>query len=193
MPDIPSPTIILIGPEGAGKTTIGKVLSEKLNKEVFSLDRHRKELYAPFDYDDGHADKIYEQDGAEALLKYWKYFEYRAVVDILQNALKPGDRFYGKILDFGAGHSIFGNKEELDRVAELISPYKGVFLVVPCENVDEALRIMEERRGHELSYNRHFLNHPSNKTLAKHIIYTKDVSPEQSAREISRYLGGWPS
>ncbi|KAG4258923.1 hypothetical protein FPRO04_11012 [Fusarium proliferatum] len=178
MPDIPSPTIILIGPEGAGKTTIGKILSEKLNKEVFSLDRHRKELYAPFDYDDAHADKIYEQDGVEALLKYWKYFEYRAVVDILQNALKPGDRFYGKILDFGAGHSIFENKEELDRVAELISPYKGVFLVVPCENVDEALRIMEERRGHELSYNRHFMNHPSNKTLAKHIIYTKDfVTP----------------
>ncbi|KAF5640383.1 hypothetical protein F25303_7131 [Fusarium sp. NRRL 25303] len=186
MSDIPCSTIILIGPEGAGKTTIGKFLSEKLNKELFSLDRHRKELYAPFDYDDAHANKVYEQEGVEALLKYWKYFEYRAVVDVLQNALKPRDRFYGKILDFGAGHSIFENKEELDRVAELISPYKGVFLIVPCEDVDEALRIMEERRGHGLSYNRHFLNHPSNKTLAKHIIYTKDVSPEQSAHEISK-------
>ncbi|KAF5533727.1 shikimate kinase, partial [Fusarium phyllophilum] len=188
MPDMHCPTIILIGPEGAGKTTVAKVLSEKLDRELFSLDRHRKELYAPFNYDDAYANKLYEQEGVEALLKYWKYFEYNAVVDILQNAMKPGDRFHGKILDFGAGHSIFENKEELDHVAELIAPYKGVFLILPCEEVDEALRIMEERRGHELSYNRHFLSHPSNKTLAKHIIYTKDVSPEQSADEILELL-----
>ncbi|KAF5683504.1 shikimate kinase [Fusarium circinatum] len=188
MTDEPCPTIILIGPEGAGKTTIGKVLSEYLNKELFSLDRHRKELYAPFDYDDARANKLYEQEGVEGLLKYWKYFEYRAVVDILQNALKPGDRFYGKILDFGAGHSIFEDKEELDRVQELMSPYRGVFLILPCEDVEEALRIMEERRGHELSYNRHFLDHPSNKTLAKHIIYTKNISPERGADEILEFL-----
>ncbi|KAF5243601.1 hypothetical protein FANTH_8181 [Fusarium anthophilum] len=189
MPDEPCPTIILIGPEGAGKTTIGKVLSEKLNRKLFSLDRHRKELYAPFNYDDTRANNLYEQEGVEALLKYWKYFEYRAVVDILQNSLKPGDRFYGKILDFGAGHSIFENNEELDRVGELISPYRGVFLILPCEDMDEALRIIEERRGHELSYNRHFLGHPSNKTLAKHIIYTKDISLERSADEILGFLG----
>ncbi|EWZ32913.1 uncharacterized protein FOBCDRAFT_232155 [Fusarium oxysporum Fo47] len=188
MPDKPCPTIILIGPEGAGKSTIGKVLSEKLNRELYSLDRHRKELYAPFDYDDARANKLYEQEGVEALLKYWKYFEYRAVVDILQNALKPGDRFYGKILDFGAGHSIFENKEELDRVAELISSYKAVFLILPCEDTNEALRIMEERRGHELSYNRHFLNHPSNKMLAKAAVYTNDKSPERSTDEILEYL-----
>ncbi|KAF4441421.1 shikimate kinase [Fusarium acutatum] len=188
MPDKHRPTIILIGPEGAGKTTIGKVLAERLNSELFSLDRHRKELYAQFDYDESLANKLYEQEGVEALLKYWKYFEYRAVVDILQNALKPGDMFYGKILDFGAGHSIFENKKELDHVAELIAPHKGVFLILPCEDVKEALKIMEERRGHELSYNRHFLNHPSNKTLAKHIIYTKDVGPERSADEILEFL-----
>ncbi|KAF5566560.1 shikimate kinase [Fusarium napiforme] len=189
MPVKPCPTIILIGPEGAGKTTIGKVLAERPDRELFRLDRHRKELYAPFDYDDAHANNLYEQQGVEALLKYWKYFEYRAVVDILQNALKPGDKFYGKILDFGAGHSIFENKEELDHVAELMAPYEGVFLVLPCEDMDEALKIMEERRGHELSYNEHFLSHPSNKTLAKHIIYTKDKSPARSADEILEYLG----
>ncbi|KAF5582629.1 shikimate kinase [Fusarium pseudoanthophilum] len=189
MPVKPCPTIILIGPEGAGKTTIGKVLAEKLDRELFSLDRHRIELYAPFNYDDAHANKLYEQEGVEALLKYWKYFEYRAVVDILQNALKPGDKFYGKILDFGAGHSVFENKEELDHVGELIAPYEGVFLILPCEDVDEALSIMEERRGHELSYNRHFLDHPSNKRLAKRTVYTKDISPERSADEMSEYLG----
>ncbi|KAG5753302.1 hypothetical protein H9Q69_007963 [Fusarium xylarioides] len=189
MPDIHCPTIILIGPEGAGKTIIGKVLSEKLSRELFSLDRHRKELYAPFNYDDARANKLYEQEGVEALLKYWKYFEFSAVVDILQNAMKPGDRFHGKILDFGAGHSIFEDKEELDHVTKLIAPYKGVFLILPCEDVDETLKIMEGRSGHQLSYNRHFLCHPSNKTLAKHIIYTKDVSPEQSADEILEFLG----
>ncbi|KAG9496383.1 hypothetical protein J7337_012971 [Fusarium musae] len=188
MTDKTCPTIILIGPEGAGKTTIGKVLAERLNRELFSLDRHREELYAPFDYDGAHANKLYQQEGVGALLNYWKYFEYRAVVDILESALKPDDKFYGKILDFGAGHSIFENRKELDHVAELMTPYDGVFLILPCEDVDEALKIMEERRGHDLSYNRHFLSHPSNKTLAKHIIHTKDTDPERSADEILEYL-----
>ena len=177
-------TIILIGPEGAGKSTIGRVLAQTLSKELYSLDRHRDELYAPYDYDKAHATKLYEEHGSDTLLKYWKYFEFQATSSILRNAQKPGDTFYNKILDFGAGHSVYEDAEQLKEIESLIKYYSNVLLILPCEDVDEAVRITEARRGHQLEYNRLFMTHDSNARLARHVIYTKDKTPEENSNEI---------
>lgn len=180
----PDETIIFIGPEGAGKSTVGRIVASTLSKELYSLDRHRDELYAPYNYDKALTEVIYERDGVWALLAHWNYFEYSAVSHILQNARAEGDAFYGKLLDFGAGHSIYDKPEELARIEELMTPYQNVFLFLPCEDVEEAVRITEARRGHELEYNKHFIEHPSNKRLAKHTIYTKDLTPKECADKV---------
>src|ERR1700709_1839632 len=106
-------TIILIGPEGSGKSTIGKLIADSEMKELYSLDRHRDELYAPYGYDKALADKIYDEQGLWSFYEHWKTFEFQAVSHILQNASKEGDEFHGKILDFGAGHSVYENPEQL--------------------------------------------------------------------------------
>ncbi|KAL7808662.1 hypothetical protein V8C26DRAFT_438609 [Trichoderma gracile] len=183
-----SDTVILIGPEGSGKSTIGKIIADALSRELYSLDRHRDELYAPYGYDKAFAEEIYKEQGLWAFYQHWKTFEYKAVTHILQNAKQEGDEFYGKILDFGAGHSVFENPEELAHIEALMQPYENVFLVLPCEDVDEVVRITEERRGHELGLNRHFVEHPSNKRLAKHIIYTKDMTAEECAEKVLRIV-----
>ncbi|KAL7812095.1 hypothetical protein V8C44DRAFT_364785 [Trichoderma aethiopicum] len=170
--------------ERSGKSTIGKLVANALSREQYSLDRHREELYAPYGYDRTLAEKIYEEQGLWAFYQHWKPFEYKTVSHILQNAKQEGDVFYGKILDFGAGHSVFEDPDELAHIEALMEPYENVFLVVPCEDVDEVVRITEERRGHELGLNRHFVEHPSNRRLAKHIIYTKDMTAEESAKEV---------
>jgi shikimate kinase len=182
-------TIILIGPEGSGKSTIGGHIATALSKELYSLDRHRDELYAPYNYDKDRAQVIYEEQGLWALYNHWKPFEYQAVSHILQNANKTGDEFHGKILDFGAGHSVYEDTKQLARIAEQIKPYRNVILFMPCENVEEAVRITEARRGHELGLNRHFMEHPSNKILAKHIVYTKDTTPEACAERALDLIG----
>ncbi|KAH0493521.1 hypothetical protein TgHK011_000186 [Trichoderma gracile] len=183
-----SDTVILIGPEGSGKSTIGKIIADALSRELYSLDRHRDELYAPYGYDKALAERIYEEQGLWPFYQHWKPFEYKAVTHILLNAKQEGDEFYGKILDFGAGHSVFENPEELAHIEALMQPYENVFLVLPCEDVDEVVRITEERRGHELGLNRHFVEHPSNKRLAKHIIYTKDMTAEECAEKVLRIV-----
>lgn len=182
-------TVILIGPEGSGKSTIGKIVGNALSRELYSLDRHREELYAPYGYDKTIAEKIFEEQGLWAFYQHWRPFEYKAVTHILQNAKQEGDEFYGKILDFGAGHSVFEDPDELAHIEALMKPYTNVFLVVPTEDVNEVVRITEERRGHELGLNRHFVEHPSNKRLAKHIICTKDVMAEESAKEVLCIIG----
>ncbi|KAM0259139.1 hypothetical protein ACHAQJ_003511 [Trichoderma viride] len=181
-------SVILIGPEGSGKSTIGKIIAQNLAKGLYSLDRHRDELYAPYGYDKVFAEKIYEEKGLWAFYQHWKAFEYQAVSHILQNAGKEGDEFYGKILDFGAGHSVFENPEELAKIEALMEPYRNVILVMPCEDVEEAVKITETRRGHELGLNKHFMAHPSNKRLAKHIIYTKDTTSEACAERVLQII-----
>ncbi|KAL7929862.1 hypothetical protein V8C35DRAFT_314502 [Trichoderma chlorosporum] len=183
-----SGTIILIGPEGSGKSTIGRIIAQTLSQELYSLDRHRDELYAPYDYDKDFAAKIYEEQGLWPFYQHWKTFEYKAVVHILQNARQEGDLFYGKVLDFGAGHSVFENPQELENIATLMEPYKNVILVIPSDDVEEVVKITEARRGHELGLNKHFVEHPSNKRLAKHVIYTKDMTAEECAERALRII-----
>ncbi|CAM0135634.1 hypothetical protein VKS41_005286 [Umbelopsis sp. WA50703] len=181
-------TIILIGPEGSGKSTIGSLIAKALSKELYSLDRHRDELYAPYNYDKVLAEKIYEDHGLWAFYKHWKTFEYQAVSHILQNANRKGDEFHGKILDFGAGHSVYEESKQLARIEEMIKPYRNVILFMPCEDVEEAVKITEARRGHDLGLNKHFMENPTNKRLAKHIIYTKDTTPEECAERVLRIV-----
>ncbi|KAJ6782263.1 hypothetical protein PWT90_11000 [Aphanocladium album] len=182
-------TIILIGPESAGKSTLGKLLAASLSKELYSLDRHRDELYAPYGYDADAAAAIYEKDGLWAFYTHWTVFEWQAVRHILTRAARVGDdEFRGKVLDFGAGHSVYEKAEELAVVEALMAPFPDVFLLLPCEDKEEAARIMEARRSKELGLNRHFLEHESNRRLAKHVIYTKDKAPEQNLEEVLQIL-----
>ncbi|TQV90080.1 shikimate kinase domain-containing protein [Cordyceps javanica] len=181
-------TVILIGPEGAGKSTIGKLLAKALSKELFSLDRHRNELYAPYNYNQAEAEQIYKEQGEWAFYLHWTAFEFKAVSHILQNALNAHDTFYGKILDFGAGHSVYEKPEQLAAIEEYLRPYPDVFLILPCKDTEEAIRVREARRGHKLGLNKHFLEHESNRRLAKHIIYTKNKTPTESLEELLQVL-----
>ncbi|KAL6854484.1 hypothetical protein J3F83DRAFT_770566 [Trichoderma novae-zelandiae] len=165
-----SNTVILIGPEGSGKSTIGRIIANALSKELL-------------------AERIYEEQGLWALYQHWKPFEYKAVTHLLQNARQEGDEFYGKVLDFGAGHSVFEDSQDLAHVEALMEPFGNVFLVVPCEDADEVVSVTEQRRGHELGLNRHFVEYPSNKRLAKHIVYTKDMTADECAERVLGIIG----
>lgn len=181
-------TVILIGPEGAGKSTIAALVATSLAQPLYSLDRHRDTLYAPYGYSPAVAQSIHDTEGLWAFYTHWGVFEFQAVCHILAHATAHGDHFRGKILDFGAGHSVFERPEELAAVETLMAPFEHVFLILPCDGVDEAARIMEARRGKELPLNRHFLTHESNRRLAKYTIYTEDKTPAESAEEILRIL-----
>jgi hypothetical protein len=157
---------------------VAKVLSKELS------DRHRDELYAPYNYDKIVAEDIYKNQGLWPFYEHWKTFEYQAVSHILQNASRGGDEFHGKTLDFGAGHSVYEESTQLARIEKMIKPYHNVILLMPCEDVEEAVKVTESRRGHELGLNKHFMEHQSNERLAKHVIYTKDTTPEERAERV---------
>ena len=178
MPD----DIILIGPIGTGKSTQGKLLSERLGLPQIRVDRVKWTYYEEMGFDREFDEMLGNQGGRWARYQYWKAFECAAIERILAD-------HSDFVIDFGGGHSVYENPEQFDRVQKALEPYPNVVLILPCPDEVEAMDILLERKNRhrvdgQLDLNEHFIRHPSNEKLAKHTIYTKDKSPEYTRDEI---------
>jgi shikimate kinase len=178
-------SIILIGPIDTGKTTIGELLSQQLNRKWVEMDGLRFQYYQEIGYDEGVAwDK--RQTGLAELVAYWKPFEIHAVERILAD--HPDDC----VIDFGAGHSVYEDPSHLERAKRALQDYPNVILLLPSPDIAESLKILADRqrsddpkvRADVAGLNEHFLNHHSNYELAKMTVYTKDKLPEETCDEI---------
>ncbi|MBZ0293947.1 MAG: AAA family ATPase [Anaerolineae bacterium] len=172
--------IILIGPPGTGKSTLGKLLSQRLGMPQFSLDTLRWDYYAEIGYDEALARQIRETEGFPALVAYWAQFDAHAVERILAD--HPDDC----VIDFGAGHSIYDDEADFQRVQQALSGCH-VVLILPSPDLDESARILTERQMQSAPPSdldiiggivEQYVKHPSNHALATTVIYTKDQTPE---------------
>jgi len=173
--------IILIGPIGAGKSTIGTLIARKLRVPSVSLDTVRFKYYRQIGYDQPMAEAIELEQGFLGLYRYWKPFEAYAVERVLAE-------FNHCVIDFGAGHSVYEDNALFDRVQRALHSYANVVLLLPSPDLDESVQILKQRRGECLSqgvdFHEHFVKHASNHALAKHVVYTKDKTPRATCAEI---------
>jgi shikimate kinase len=178
-------TIILIGPIRVGKSTIGKLLAEKLDIPQCPMDAVRWDYYKEIGYDENLAKQIREKEGFLGLYRYWKPFEAYAVERILSEHSNC-------VIDFGAGHSVYEDDELFTRIQQILAPYENIVLILPSEDLDESVQILNERNGGIVSngfdFNEHFVKHHSNHDLAKIVVYTKEKSPEETRDEILRLV-----
>ena len=87
------------------------------------------------------------------------------------------------------GTRSFDTTEGLERVERALAPYPNVFLILPSPDKDESISVLNERLEAEgvrfnFDFSAHFVNHPANYRLAKHVIYTGDNTPAQTVEEI---------
>ena len=188
--------IILIGPIRTGKSTIAKLLSEKLNLPRYQMDKLRFNYYKETDYNEELAEQIKNKKGFLALCKYWKPYDVYAVKRVLEDCAEG-------VIDFGGGLSVYEGEIHLQEASQLLKPYQ-VILLLPSENKQESIKIlnsrMEDKDYQEYfskkdidarkRLNELFVNHPSNYLLAKDIIYTKNKSPEETCEEIIKEING---
>jgi len=167
--------IILIGPVGVGKSTVGKLLASRINLPQASLDVKRWSIYEEIGYDFEYAEKLYQEGGFLGMYKYWKHFEVYSVKRVLE-------MYPNHIHDFGAGQSVYEDKNLFEEVSEILKPYSNVVLLLPSPNKEESLNILFERN--KFTHNDLFINNPSNEKLAKIIVYTKGKTPEETCEEI---------
>jgi hypothetical protein len=74
------------------------------------------------------------------------------------------------------------------RVKKLLAPYPHVILLLPSPDPEESLEILNARqpwlRDMTPNINEHFIRHHSNRDLAKHIVYSKGKTAEQTCEEV---------
>ena len=184
--------IILIGPMATGKTTIARLLAQKLGLVQHELDDKRWDYYNEIGYDRALADQIRMEKGFSALARgYWKPFEIHAVERGLVD-------FADGVISFGGGNSVYEDDLLFERAQRVLAPYTNVILLLPCADLDKSAAILKERyiaqepgiipTPQELEMIDYFLRNPSNQRLAKHVVYTIGKSPEQTCDEIIQLL-----
>jgi adenylate kinase family enzyme len=176
--------IILIGPMGAGKSTVGKLLAARLGIPQVSLDDVRKQYYAEIGYDDELAKRIRAALGLPGVAAYWKQFDAHSVERVL--AQHPHC-----VIDFGAGASVYEEGQVFRRVQRLLAPYENVVLLLPSPDLDESVRILVERMSSIINVTdqvarliEQHVKHPSNHSLAKWVVYTHGKTPDETCEEI---------
>ena len=173
--------IILIGPQTVGKSTVGELLAERLGLPQYSMDEQRWAYYKEIGYDETLAKKKRETEGVWGIIRYWKPFEAHAVERLLSDQTNC-------VIDFGAGHSVYDDPLLFQRVQRALAPYPNVVLLLPSPGLEESIRILNKRNQNLpddiRSTNEHFLRHPSNSSLAKFTVYTKDKTPQETCSEI---------
>ncbi|MFW5692391.1 MAG: shikimate kinase [Chloroflexota bacterium] len=189
-----NPTIILIGPMSAGKSTVAELLAEKLQIPQYAVDDHRWDYYKEIGYDEAEASRIVESEqGMIGLISYWKPFEAYAVERVLATQSNC-------VIDFGAGHSFQEDPVLFERVRAAFQPHPYVVLLLPSPDLNESVDVLNARfeamlqrevgtvDPELLKLNERFTKHSSNHRLAKLIVYTKGKTPYQTSDEIIEKL-----
>lgn len=178
--DPTAPLVILIGPIGTGKSTLGKLLAERLDRPQVSLDQIRWDYYKEIGYDEAVQREIGEREGFAGVYRYWKRFEAHAVARALQDHQTC-------VLDFGAGHSVYEDETLFAQVQGLLAPQPNIVLILPSPNVEESVAILKARNTPKIEnvpITRYLVTHPAFRTLATQILYTQGQTPAESCAEI---------
>lgn len=159
-------SIILIGPSGAGKSKTAEELCKITNMKRLCLD-----TIANRARDTGFKKKFRNVDE----------FNYYMISEVLRKA--KDENLYG-IVDFGGGHSVYDDIEIFERVKQLLKPFKNIILLLPDEDSEKSLSIMERRSTGDTRENRKFIESSCNTELATMTIYGNNRQPSEIAEEI---------
>ena len=175
--------IVLIGPMGVGKSTIGKLLASHLKLPQRSMDEYRWDYYKEIGYDHEHVKKLDQTEGTFGVYRYWKPFEIHAVERLLEEHSNC-------VIDFGAGHSVYEDDAYLQRAKDALKPFQYVILLLPSPDKTLCLKCLngDESDG-DAELNRHFIEHKSNYELATHIVYTEGAKPDETLAEVLTLIG----
>ena len=158
-------SIILIGPSGAGKSTVAEELRKKTGMQRLCLDKIANEAG-----NNGFMEKFNEDE-----------FKFYIISEVLKKAKKDG--LYG-IVDFGAGHSVYNDREIFERVKSMLKPFKNIILLLPDKEEEKSLEIMRKRSTGDTRDNKKFIKSSCNRELATITIYCDDRQTIEIAEEI---------
>jgi hypothetical protein len=182
--------VVLIGPAGAGKTTVSEILAERLGLPATCLDEIAEDYYAAVGFDHDTLHRLIKEQGF--LATYRQHGVGMAYASERMIAEYPTG-----VLDFGAGHSHFYDRALFERVKQALAPCQYVILILPTSDLDQAVQILRERSKAERGWDwcaegydfiEHWVKDPCNHELATMTMYTDGKTPDQTCDEIVAWL-----
>ena len=178
--DPESAPVIFIGPMGTGKSTQGRLVSEALGRKQVPLDSVRWNYYPQMGWSKETEASIREVVGFPGVYRYWKQFEIQSVERIVAENPEA-------VIDFGAGQSVYEDRAYFERARAVLDPIKNIVLMLPSEDVEESIDILNLRRTitiHGVDASRYILGSDAHKSLANFLFDTEGLSPEECALAI---------
>ena len=181
-----APELILIGPTGAGKSTLGLLLADRLNLPSVSMDGVAEPYYNECNFGIAEFQRLRAEQGFLTTHRQWEPVRAHATVRVIEE--------YGRVvLDLGAGHTHYEDPKMFDLVRRAISPCPNVVLLLPCADLDRSVRILRERCLSERGGNwihdgydfiEHWVKDSCNHALATITVFTDGKMPAESSDEI---------
>ncbi len=153
----------------AGKTTVGRLLAERLGLPFVSLDACEQRYALAAGFDPVVAASIREREGDWAWYGYRRRYFAAAVVRFLAEHPRG-------VLELGGGHPILPDPADQTRVERAVGEVTHVVLLLPSADRGESLRVLRRRQRPEhlaeKDWNEVFMADDRYERMATVVVYT---------------------
>jgi Shikimate kinase len=181
-----NPEAIIIGPTGAGKSTVGLLLADRLNLPSVSMDGVAEPYYNECNFGIAVFQRLRAEQGFLTTHRQWEAVRAHATERVIAECGRV-------VIDLGAGHTHYEDSMMFDRVRRAIEPCPNVILLLPSADLDRSVCLLRERcrsdRGSDWihdSYDfiEHWVKDSCNHDLATLTVFTEGKTPAETCAEI---------
>ena len=174
-------TIILMGPIGAGKSTLAELLAKELGQPRCCYDDVKSSYRRKIGFDPEMAQSINDQQGLYAMLSYMNEFKSQILEPIIND--HPGH-----VIDLGGGAQCFDEPHQIERARKAFASIAEIFLLLPSKDLATNIASLPGLKENQ-PINAYLIMHPTNQLFAKKTVYTFGKKPEETMRDIISLLG----
>jgi hypothetical protein len=189
-----APWMVLIGPAGAGKSTLGELAAAATGRPFTDIDEVAGVYYAQAGWTLARLAERAEAAGRHAAEREWEPARVHAAEQVI--AAHPGG-----IVAFGAGHTFYEQPGLAERIRAALRPVRHVVLVLPSPDPVRSVEVLRKRslaeKGTDWTDGEHdllrqWVTDPGNLALATVTLYTEGEPPDASAARLLRLCGEFP-
>jgi len=172
--------IVLVGPPGVPLMAVGEQAAKTLGLPLHSPDDFTDEEWSAFGFDATADVQSWAEGGAYANYQLHRRLRLR----VLGHMLNKPER---SVIVLPPDYVVQEDADLLEQTKALLDNIKDVILLTPTADVNENALLLNADLVNFPDWsevNTYWVNNPSNERLAKHIVYTKGKTEEQTRDEI---------